>query len=391
MGVLDYRLRSSRQEIFSRQTLPASLPFVAMEERFVVIMAGGSGERFWPQSRLRRPKHLLPIVGDSPMLRQTVERLKGLVPPENVFVITNCEQREAVLECCPELLPERVVGEPVGRDTAAAVGLAAILVRRENAKSVFAILPADHVIADAEGFRSVLDASFQAAGSEDLLVTIGIQPDEPATGYGYLHRGELHAECKDRPVYKVSRFVEKPDLDTARGYLQSGEYLWNAGMFVWRPEVILGSIAEHSPELFVGLEELESKWSDSGSLAEAMECTYPSLQKISIDFAVMEKAQNVALLESDFDWDDVGEWPAIARHFPSDDSGNVFRGEGIALDSTGNVTFAEDGHLVALLGVDDLIVVQSGDATLVCRKDMAQRIKEVTGKVSELPGSEGKT
>lgn len=353
-----------------------------MEDRYIVIMAGGRGERFWPQSRLRRPKHLLPIVGNSPMLLQTLERLEGLVPKENIFVVTNREQREAVLESCPDLLPERVVGEPVGRDTAAAVGLAALLVKRENPAAAFAILPADHVIADAEGFRSVLGAAFATALSDNLLVTIGIRPDEPATGYGYLHRGKPRVEREGRAVYEVRRFVEKPDLETARSYLDSGEYFWNAGMFVWRSEVVLQAIASHAAELSQGLDELDATWTEKDDLCYAMEKVYPDLTKISIDFAVMEKAENVVLLESSFDWDDVGEWPAIARHFPSDDSGNVFRGEGLAVEAKGNLTYAEDGHLVALLGVEDLIVVQSGDATLVCRKDMAQRIKELTGKVA---------
>ena len=359
-----------------------------MEERYVVIMAGGRGERFWPQSRLCRPKHLLPIVGDAPMLVQTVERLKGLVPPENIFVVTNREQREAVLESCPDLPAEHVVGEPVGRDTAAAVGLSALLVKRENPSAAFAMLPADHVITNAEGFRSVLGAAFDAASAEDLLVTIGIRPDEPATGYGYLHRGEVRGERKGRTIYDVRRFVEKPDLRTAERYLASGDYLWNAGMFVWRPETILRAIEVHAPDLAAGLAKLEESWAVDGDLDSAMEAVYPALSKISVDFAVMEKAENVVVLESAFDWDDVGEWPAIARHFQSDEAGNVFRGEGLAMEAKGNLVYGEGGHLVALLGVDDLIVVQSGDATLVCRKDMAQRIKELTRKVAEREGGE---
>ena len=360
-----------------------------MKDRYVVIMAGGRGERFWPQSRLRRPKHLLPIVGDAPMLTQTVERLTGLVPPENVFVVTNEEQREAVLETCPVLKPERVVGEPEGRDTAATVGLAALLVRRESASGAFAMLPADHVIADDEGFRSVLATAFAAAEQEDLLVTVGVRPDEPATGYGYLQRGEVRCEREGRAVRDVLRFVEKPDLAVAETYLASGDYLWNAGMFVWRPEVILQAIEVHAPELSEGLHKLDKLWFETSSLDQAMRAVYPSLKKISVDFAVMEKADNVASVESAFDWDDVGEWPAIARHFPADEAGNVFRGAGLAMEASGNVTYAEDGHLVALLGVEDLIVVQTAEATLVCRKEDAQRIKELTRRVGESEGGGG--
>ncbi len=323
------------------------------------------------------------------MLTQTVERLAGLVSPENVFVVTNEEQREAVLETCPALKPERVVGEPEGRDTAAAVGLAALLVRRESPSAAFAMLPADHVIADAEGFCSVLGSAFAAAEEEDLLVTVGVRPDEPATGYGYLQRGEVRCEREGRAVRDVRRFVEKPNLATAESYLASGDYLWNAGMFVWRPEVILRAIEEHAPELSEGLAKLDGLWDETGSLDDAMRAVYPSLKKISVDFAVMEKADNVVTVESAFDWDDVGEWPAIARHFPADEAGNVFRGAGLAMEASGNVTYAEDGHLVALLGVKDLIVVQTADATLVCRKEDAQRIKELTRRVGESEGGGG--
>lgn len=351
-------------------------------------MAGGRGERFWPQSRLTRPKHLLPIVGDSAMLAQTVERLQGLVPPENIFVITNVEQRDAVLESCPSLLPGRVIGEPMGRDTAAAVGLAALLVDHEEKDAAFALLPADHVIEDGAGFRSVLNSSFETAEKNDFLVTIGIKPTFPSTGYGYLCRGGEVEQSRGRAVSQVGRFVEKPDLPTAEEYLEEGGYFWNAGMFVWRPSVILSAISKHVPVLSAGLDTLQADWNENGSLVHAMEKVYPELEKISVDFAVMEKAESVVMLESDFDWDDVGEWPAIGRHYPADEKGNVFKGDGVAMDSSDNLTFSDQGHCVTLLGVKDLIVVQSGDATLVCHKDRAQEVKalaqQVAGKHPEL-------
>jgi mannose-1-phosphate guanylyltransferase len=354
-----------------------------MKNRYVVIMAGGKGERFWPQSRLKRPKHLLPIVGDSPMLSQTIERLDGLVPPERVYVITNAEQRDAVLQSCPGLLPEKVIGEPEGRDTAAAVGLAALLVEAQGEDSAFALLPADHVIEDHEGFRSVLESAFEAAEGDDCLVTIGIKPNFPSTGYGYLCRGdELRAE-NGRVLSRVDCFVEKPDLPKAQEYLESGNYFWNAGMFVWRPSVILSALGKYASALSSGLTELKEEWKTSGCLVESMAKIYPTMEKISIDFAVMEKADGVVMLESAFDWDDVGEWPAIARHYPQDENGNVFKGMGLAIDSTENLTFSEDGHCIALLGVKDLIVVQSPDATMICHKDCAQQVKELAQQVSE--------
>ena len=287
-----------------------------------------------------------------------------------------------MLESCPSLLAERVIGEPVGRDTAAAVGLAALLVDHERKDAAFALLPADHVIEDASGFRSVLASSFESAEKNDFLITIGIKPDFPSTGYGYLCQGEELEEVSGRLVSKVDRFVEKPDLETAEKYLSEGGYFWNAGMFVWRPSVILSAIAKHATGLSKGLNDLRNDWSKNDSLVDAMEKVYPELEKISVDFAVMEKADGVVMLESDFDWDDVGEWPAIARHYPADEKGNVFKGLGVAIDSVNNLTFAEAGHCVTLLGVKDLIVVQSGDATMVCHKDYAQQVKALAQDVS---------
>ncbi len=355
-----------------------------MKNRYVVIMAGGKGERFWPQSRLKRPKHLLPIVGNTAMLSQTIERLEGLVPPERVFVITNLEQRKAVLETCPSLLPERVIGEPEGRDTAAAVGLAALLVEKEGDDSAFALLPADHVIENGEGFRATLQSAFEVAEAEEVLVTVGIKPTFPSTGYGYLEKGKPLDLPVSAPLSQVNRFVEKPDLKTAQVYLEDGSYFWNAGMFVWRPSVILAEINRLAPKLSLGLSKLKTGWGDSGDLEQAMAKIYPSLEKISIDFAVMEKADEVVMVESGFDWDDVGEWPAIGRHYPKDENGNVFKGAGLAIDSSDNLTFSEDGHCISLLGVKDLIVVQSGDATLICHKDCAQQVKELARRACDL-------
>jgi mannose-1-phosphate guanylyltransferase len=352
-----------------------------MSKRFVVIMAGGRGERFWPQSRLKKPKHLLPIVGDKAMLAQAVDRVLGLVPPENIFIITNTEQREAVLEICPEVLPAQVVGEPVGRDTSAAVGLAAVLVQQRNPEGAFAILPADHVIHDTEGFQKTLSLGFEQAEKGEYLVTIGIDPTEPATGYGYIHRGEQASI--ENPVFKVQRFVEKPDLETAKGYLASGEYSWNAGMFVWQALTVRKSISKYVPELEASLTAIQAELSSGKELSIVLALHYPDIQKISIDFAVMEKADNVLTIPAAFDWDDVGEWPAVARHYKADAAGNVSRGKSVLKDSSGNIIFSDEGHLVALLGVDDLIVVRTKDATLVCHKDQAQKIKELVSVVGE--------
>lgn len=356
-----------------------------MSQRYAVIMAGGKGERFWPQSRLARPKQLLPIVGDSSMLAQTVERLSGLVPRENVIVITNREQRAATIAACPMLAPENIVAEPVGRDTAAAVGLAALLVGRRDPKATLAMLPADHVIHDAHAFRDVLHAAYDAAEAEPWLVTIGIRPSEPATGYGYIQRGPMLARALGRDVFKVSRFVEKPNLDTARGYLESGDYLWNAGMFVWSVTSIRAALAAHVPDLAAGIDVIEQSVESGRTVDDALEEYFPRLLKTSIDYAVMERADNVVTIAATFDWDDVGAWSAIMRHLPADAAGNVVRGDGFVESGAGNLLVSTSDHLVVLMGVDDLIVVHTPDATLVCPKSHAQQVKTIMKRLGDEP------
>ncbi len=354
-----------------------------MPNRYVVIMAGGKGERFWPQSRLKRPKQLLPIVGDAPLLTQTVTRLEGLVPAENILIITNQEQQAAVEEVCPMLPKENIIGEPVGRDTAAAVGLAMVLVAQRDPQATFAMLPADHVIHDAEGFQGILGTAFAAAEKEPVLVTIGIKPEFAATGYGYIHRGDEWANVDGRSVYQVKAFKEKPDAETAARYVESGEYYWNAGMFIWSVAAIDAAFTEFVPELYAALEKIAVALKAGENLDAVLEAQYSSLEKISIDYAVMEKARNVVTMESAFDWDDVGAWPAVARHFPADEAGNVTRGAAMVEGGSGNIVISPDGHLTAIVGADDLIVVRTADATLVCPKSKAQDIKKLVKRISD--------
>lgn len=351
-------------------------------QKYVVIMAGGKGERFWPQSRIRRPKHLLPIVGKSPMLTQTVDRLAGLVPVENILIITNIEQREAVLEVCPNIPEENVIGEPVGRDTAAAVGLAATLVSMRDPNGVFAIIPADHVIKDSTAFQSILGAALSTAEYSDAIVTVGIRPDSPATGYGYIHRGAKESESNGHTVYAVEKFVEKPNLEKAKEYLASGEYLWNGGMFIWKASVVEQALGQFTPVLKAALDKIRQSLEAGEDMQECLAVQYPSLEKISVDYAIIEKAKNVKTLEATFDWDDVGEWPAIERHFPKDENKNVCRGEVELMDAKNNIVFTENKHLVAILGVDDLIVVNSPEATLISHKDRAQDIKKIVQQIA---------
>lgn len=348
-------------------------------------MAGGKGERFWPQSRLRRPKHLLPIVGDEPMLTQTVKRLEGLVPPENILIITNAEQRDAVIEVCPMLPEANVVAEPVGRDTAAAVGLATVLVANRSPEATFAMLPADHVIHDKDGFQAVVANAFGAAEEADALVTVGIKTAYAATGYGYIERGEEVSRVGGQPVFQVSAFKEKPDHETAEQYVASGQYFWNAGMFFWRVPVVSKAFSEHTPGLWQALGAIREGLEGGQSLDTLLGQHYPGLEKISVDYAIMEKAASVRVVESAFDWDDVGEWPAVARHYEPDASGNVSKGDVVIQSGKGNIVLAEGGHTTALVGVDGLIVVHTADATLVCPKDKAQDIKKLVKELGADP------
>jgi mannose-1-phosphate guanylyltransferase len=354
-----------------------------MPERFVVIMAGGRGERFWPQSCAATPKHLLPIVGDKSMLAQTVDRVAGVVPRENVFVITTQAQLEGCRAACPDLPAANIVAEPMGRDTAAATGLAMLLVKQRHPAAAFAMLPADHVIHDVKEYTALLQVAFEAAESADVLVTLGIKPAAPETGFGYIQQAGPWKKIGGREVMQVKRFVEKPDLETARGYLASGEYFWNAGMFVWRVPVVEAAFKAHAAELYSGLAKLEAAEKSGGNWAAALTQVYPTLPRISVDYALMEKSTNVVVVPATFDWDDVGAWPAIAKHFTPDAAGNVLRGLALVEGGANNIVVSDDGHLTAVVGASDLVVVHTPQATLVCPKDKAQEIKALLKRLGD--------
>ena len=354
-----------------------------MNNRFVVIMAGGNGERFWPESRKALPKQFLPIVGDEPMLTQTVNRLKGMIDPKNIFVIAGEQHRSVIIDICPDLDPEKVIGEPVGRDTAPAVALAATLVSREDPNAVFAMLPADAVIDDANNFCSVLESAFVLAEAESVLVTIGIKPTSPATGYGYIQKSEAKEAYAGNQSYSVSRFVEKPNLENEKEYLASGDYYWNAGMFIWSVDSIRSEFEKNCASLWKSLLSVNEALDKGESLGAILVREYSTIEKISVEYAIIEKANNVAMIESTFDWDDVGEWSAIERHNYSDEQGNCFQGQIEELEAQDNIVYnREKDHLVTLLGVEDLIVVHTKDATLICKKEQSQEVKNLVKKIS---------
>ena len=348
-------------------------------------MAGGRGERFWPMSRRKMPKQLLPIVGEDSLLAQTLSRVSGLVAPSNIFVITNSEYADAVADSCPSLDRKNIVAEPEGRDTAAAVGLGGLLARLVDPDATLAVLPSDHVIHDAEAFRKDLSDAFGAAESGDWLVTIGVNPEYPATGYGYINRGEIAMKLGESPVYKVARFVEKPKLDLARQYVESGGYLWNAGMFVWKIRSFFAALEKHAPDICEGLEQIGRELRAGKSVVDVLSERYPALRKISIDFAMMEKAKNVLTIPATFDWDDVGSWPSLARHLPKDSNGNVTRGNALIVGGKGNIIAGTGRHLVCMMGVSDCIVVHTDDVTMICQTEKAQEMKELVRQVASNP------
>ena len=348
-------------------------------------MAGGRGERFWPQSRAATPKHLLPIVGDKPMLAQTVDRVTGIVPRENIFILTTQAQLEGCRAACPRLPGANIVAEPMGRDTAAATGLAMLLVKQRNPAATFAMLPADHVIHDTAEYAKLLSIAFESAESADVLVTLGIKPAGPETGFGYIQQAGLWRKIGGHDVMAVKRFVEKPDLKTAQDYFTAGGYFWNAGMFVWRVPVVEAAFKAHAAELYAGLVKLEAAAKSADGWAPALTEVYPTLQKVSVDYALMEKSPNVVVVPATFDWDDVGAWPAIAKHFTPDNHGNVLRGLGLVEDGANNLVVSTDGHLIGVVGVNDLVVVHTPEATLVCPKDKAQEIKALLERLKQDP------
>ncbi len=346
-----------------------------MEHGFAVIMAGGRGERFWPLSTRRRPKQVLDLVGGKPLIVQAAGRVRGLIPPERVLVVTSASLVAPIRAALPELPEANIVGEPVGRDTAAACALASAIVRARDPRGVFCILTADHVITDEALFRRTLRAALERAAGEDVLITMGIRPTFPATGYGYIEAGATLAGPAGVVFRKAARFVEKPSLDAATGYIATGRYFWNSGIFVWSADSFQRALEKHRPVLLAATRRLEQA-ADTAGFAAALAKEYEALERISVDYAVMEHADNIVMVEGTFPWCDVGSWPAIADHFPADERGNVLVGRCEALDGTGNVVVSRE-RLTALIGVDNLVVVQAEGATLVCHKDRAQDVKKM--------------
>lgn len=341
----------------------------------VVIMAGGSGTRFWPASRRARPKQFLNIGGDRSLLRQTAERVAPLVGWQNIVVVTGAVHADHARQDLPELPRDHVLVEPTGRNTAPCIGWATRSIRARDEDACLAVLPADHYIADGDAFRRHLQAALRSARQSGRITLLGLVPTRPETGYGYIERGALAAEVDGLPVHEVARFVEKPDRDTALGYLSAGTYLWNSGMFVFLARAMEQAIQTHLPELAAGLDRLDR---DPGALA----AVYPTLPAISIDYGVMEKASGVRVLPASFPWSDVGSWDAAYEVHAKDAQANVLLGDTIAIDAKRSYVDARAGRTVAVIGVEDLCVVDTGDAVLVTRAGRSQDVKHVVDQLT---------
>jgi mannose-1-phosphate guanylyltransferase len=340
-----------------------------------VILAGGGGNRLWPASRRSRPKQFLPLgarPGES-LLVATGRRLAELCPPERVVVVTAAAQAALVRAALPALARDHLIVEPMARNTAAALGLAAVHLADRDAGAIMGVFPADHHIADPAGFSRVAQRAFALAEDHDVIVTIGVVPARPETGFGYLQVGErfgAHAEV-------VSRFVEKPDAGAARAYLAAGDHLWNAGMIFVRASRLLAEIATHMPETHAGLAEIRAALQRGGvdAAARAAERVYPGLPAVSIDHGVMERARGVVTIRGDFGWNDVGSWSALAEYRPADAQGNITEGTTILHDATDNVVIADAGTAIAVIGVSGLVVVQSANGVVVVPRERAQDVR----------------
>jgi len=349
----------------------------------VVIMAGGVGTRFWPVSTARRPKQFLRLFGDRSLLQMSYDRVSGLVPPDRILVLTNEAFVPEVREQLPEIPGDNVIGEPMRRDTAAAVTLAGILCRNRFGNPVMAILTADHMIEPLPLFHKTLLSAVNGAIKQNGLYTFGISPAYPATGYGYLERGERVVEDDGIEHFQLLRFKEKPDRATARSYIESGRFYWNSGMFVWQTDVIMAALKEHLPD---HVEQIAAACAHDGTedWSQALRAAFEPLPRISIDFGVMEKAPHVYCVASRFSWDDVGGWLSLRKYMSADETGNRCFGRTQSLDSANNLIFSEDSkEVVALVGVEDLVVVRSKNATLVVHKDRTEEVKKLVEQMEK--------
>ncbi|MGD0963013.1 MAG: mannose-1-phosphate guanylyltransferase [Candidatus Acidiferrales bacterium] len=360
---------------------PEALPVCA------VLLAGGRGTRFWPRSRMRTPKQLLNITGGATMLRETVKRLESVVPPWNIWVVTNAKQAAAVRREMRGSPSSQVLAEPVGRNTAAAIGLAAIHLAHEHGDALMAVLPSDSYIADAQGYRKLFRAALELARTPGSLAVLGVPPTRPETGYGYIEAGSPSATPLGVEAYGVSRFAEKPELKVAQEYAASGKYFWNAGMFFWRVSTFLENLKQFLPATHGALLELE-KSIGTKRYAAALRRIYPQLESISVDYAIMEPATRtqgkprVSVIPAEIGWSDIGSWTAVYELLAGETNANVSAGPSFTLDAAGNY-FWSPKKFVAAIGVRDVVLVETDDALLLCSRERSQDVGKIVKWLEE--------
>ncbi len=346
---------------------------------YAVIMAGGAGTRFWPQSTEAMPKQFLALFGEKTMLQTTVDRIKPLIPLEKILVVTNERYVDLVNEQLPDLPLENIIGEPVGKNTAPCVAAAAALIDQRDEQAAMVALPADHLIENEKAFRGVLKKGAEKASHSDSLITIGIQPRHAETGYGYIEFEKNEEATASKNVKKVLQFREKPDEDTARKFIEAGNFLWNSGMFVWKTSTILNSFKKLLPNIHKQIEIFQSAEAEQ---TEAINSFYQACPSISIDYGIMEKAENVFVIPAAFGWNDVGDWKALYELSRKDGQGNAVQSEFTAVEnSKNNLIRSHSKKVVALSGVDNIAVVETENAILICNLDEAQGVKQVVNKL----------
>jgi mannose-1-phosphate guanylyltransferase len=343
-------------------------------------MAGGVGARFWPLSRKQKPKQLLDLLGEGTLIEQTIARVEPMIPLERRWIVTNREQGKMISETVPSIPESRFIFEPMGRNTAPAIGLSAIRLLREDPDAVMIVLPADHRIRDVESFRACLQSAADLVCKSDYLATIGINPERPETGYGYIQLDRVGA-LLGPDTFKVKTFAEKPNLATAKLFLESGEFVWNSGIFVWRADVIMQQLSEHLPQWYSGLQEISNAIGTDRE-EEITRQVFGALKGISIDYGVMERAPRVAVIRGNFGWSDVGSWDEVWRLMPHADNENAIRGDVLEVNSNRNLVFARD-KLITLVGVNDLVVVDAGDAILICPREQSQQVRAMVDKLEK--------
>lgn len=361
-------------------------PVCDRRRRYAVILAGGKGERFWPYSRAKLPKHLLCLAGADQLICQTFERLKGVVPEGQIYVITHSSQREGILAACKGLRAENLILEPVAKDTAPAIAVATLWIQRLDPKATLLFLPADQKIDPLGPYHAALEAAFACSEEYPAIITFGIVPSFAATGYGYMRKGPLFKTIQQEALFGVGGFVEKPDIATAKSYIARGTYLWNTGFFVGSTSTLRKAYEKHAPSIHTIIQAIEADLETGTTWETAVARHYERFEKRSFDYAVLEKASNLLMLEAKFSWDDLGSWLALERHTAPDTHHNIRKGLTLLHECRNNIIVSDPKHLIGALGVDDMIIVHTPDATLVCPKHKSERIKELMKILAENEG-----